>query len=344
MGRARLVVPAVMVGALTLGLSGLATAAQAAPRVTPAHVFAPYFESYAGSNIRALSKASGASYVSLAFLEAAKKGSCTVVWNGDKSTPVKAATFGKDIAAIQKTGGGVIPSFGGYSADHEGRDIADACTSVAKIARQYEKVVTTYHVSRIDLDVEDNSLNRTAAITRRNKAVRLVKVWAKKHHRTVQFSYTLPASMSGLDPTGVHVLRSAMAHHAPVRVVNAMTFDFYDNAAHEMGRDSITAADAVYEQMRKVAPHESKKTIWSRLGVTEMIGIDDFGPAETFTVADAGTVKAWANKHHIGELSFWALQRDNGGCVGDVGSDSCSGIAQSTWQFSHKLRSFTHRT
>jgi hypothetical protein len=40
-------------------------------------------------------------------------------------------------------------------------------------------------------------------------------------------------------------------------------------------------------------------------------------------------------------LSFWALQRDNGGCVGTKGSDSCSGVAQSTWQFSHTFEPFS---
>ena len=55
------------------------------------------------------------------------------------------------------------------------------------------------------------------------------------------------------------------------------------------------------------------------IGVTEMIGIDDFGPAETFTVADATTVLNWATQQGIEALSFWALQRDNGGCPGGAG-------------------------
>ena len=40
-------------------------------------------------------------------------------------------------------------------------------------------------------------------------------------------------------------------------------------------------------------------------------------------------------------MSFWALQRDNGGCVGTKGSDSCSGVAQSTWQFSQTFEPFS---
>jgi chitinase len=76
-------------------------------------------------------------------------------------------------------------------------------------------------------------------------------------------------------------------------------------------------------------------------GVTEMVGIDDFGPPEVFTTADAGTVERWAEQTGIAELSFWALQRDNGGCPDTAGSDSCSGVRQATWQFSHSFEPFT---
>jgi chitinase len=72
-----------------------------------------------------------------------------------------------------------------------------------------------------------------------------------------------------------------------------------------------------------------------------MIGIDDFGAGETFTIADANSVLSWAQAQGIAELSFWALQRDNGGCPGGGAADNCSGIAQSTWQFSHIFEPFT---
>jgi hypothetical protein len=40
-------------------------------------------------------------------------------------------------------------------------------------------------------------------------------------------------------------------------------------------------------------------------------------------------------------LSFWALQRDNGGCPGTKGAGTCSGLTQPTWYFSHTLEPFT---
>ena len=49
----------------------------------------------------------------------------------------------------------------------------------------------------------------------------------------------------------------------------------------------------------------------------------------------------WVESKGISTLSFWALQRDNGGCVGTAGSDTCSGIAQPTWFFSNAFEPFT---
>lgn len=214
------------------------------------------------------------------------------------------------------------PSFGGYSADHDGTEIADSCTSIPAIAAAYEKVITTYNVTRLDLDTEDRSLTDRAGIDRRNRAIKVVEGWAARVHRLVQFVYTIPTNVAGLDPTGVHVLRSAVAHDARIAIVNIMTFDYYDGLPHEMADDTMTAAGHLYDTLHDLYPHKSSQALWSMIGVTDMIGIDDYGPPEIFTLADARTVRAWARDMGIAELSFWALERDNGGCPGVAGSDS----------------------
>ncbi len=307
----------------------------------PSHLFTPYFEAYTTDSPWQLSHESGARYLTLAFLQTPARGSCAITWNGDPATPVAWSTYGSDIARIRAAGGDVIPSFGGYSADHDGTEIADSCTSVAAIAAAYEKVLTTYAVTRLDLDTEDRSLNNNAGIDRRNRAIEMVEDWAARKHRLVQFVYTLPTNTSGLDPTGVHVLQNAVAHRARIDIVNIMTFDYYDSMPHEMAKDTKTAAGHLLTTLHALYPRKTSHALWEMMGITEMIGIDDFGPPEVFTLADARNVKAWARDRGIAELSFWALERDDGGCPGVAGSDSCSGLRQSTWQFTHILRSFT---
>ncbi|MEU9073445.1 glycosyl hydrolase family 18 protein [Kitasatospora sp. NPDC048538] len=337
--QAALTACATLAASAGLVAAGTGTAQAATP--LPSRVFAPYFESWTGQSPATLAAQSGAKYLTMAFLQAATKGSCTPYWNGDTSKPVSSSTFGADIATIRANGGDVIPSFGGYTADNTGTELADSCTDVNQIAAAYENLITTYDISRIDLDIEDNSLTNTAGIDRRNKAIKVVQDWAAANGRNVQFSYTLPTTTSGLASSGLAVLKNAVTNNARIDVVNMMTFDYYDNAAHDMAADTQTSAQGLYNQLAKLYPSKTPAQLWGSIGITEMVGIDDFGAAETFTVANATTVYNWAVSKGINTLSFWALQRDNGGCPGKSGDDSCSGINQNTWDFTHIFAPFT---
>ncbi|MEU4858728.1 glycosyl hydrolase family 18 protein [Kitasatospora aureofaciens] len=337
--QAALTACATLVASAGLVAAGTASAQAATP--LPTRVFAPYFESWTGQSPATLAAQSGAKYLTMAFLQAATKGSCTPYWNGDTSKPVSSSTFGADIATIRANGGDVIPSFGGYTADNTGTELADSCTDVSQIAAAYENLITTYDISRIDLDIEDNSLTNTAGIDRRNKAIKTVQDWAAASGRTVQFSYTLPTTTSGLADSGLAVLRNAVSNNARIDVVNMMTFDYYDNATHDMAADTQTSAQGLYNQLARLYPSKTPAQLWGSIGITEMVGIDDFGAAETFTVANATTVYNWAVSKGINTLSFWALQRDNGNCAGKGGDDSCSGINQNTWDFTHSFAPFT---
>lgn len=342
--------PALMRGLLGAVTALAATVAGGAPAHAgparpslPGHIFAPYFQSYTGADPAVVSRDSGARYLTMAFLQTAATGSCDVLWNGDPATPVARATYGSQIARIRAAGGDVIPSFGGYSADSTATEIADSCTDVGRIAAAYEKVVTTYGVTRLDMDIEDASLNNTAAIDRRSQAIHLVQRWAERQRRPLQIVYTLPTTPAGPEADAVNVLASAVRYGARVDIVNIMTFDYYDNQPHDMAADTKTAAEGLLGTLRTLYPRRAPDELWRMVGVTEMLGIDDYGsggetgPLEVFTLADARAVGDWAARHHIGELSFWALGRDNGGCPGTPGADDCSGVAQSPYEFTHIL-------
>lgn len=341
----RRVLAALGVAALAATGAGLATSATAtAATPLPSRVFAPFYEVWNGDDPATLAAASGAKSLTFGFLSTGSKGSCDVYWDGDTSRPVSttaSGSYGASIAKIRAAGGDIIPSFGGYGADTTTTELADSCTDVNKIAATFEKVVTTYDVTRIDIDVEADSLDNSAGIDRRNKAIKLVQDWAAANGRTVQFQYTLPTTTSGLASSGLAVLQNAVSNGARIDVVNLMTFDYYDNAGtHDMAADTKTAATGLKNQLATLYPGRTSAQLWSMVGVTEMIGIDDFGAAETFTLANAATVQQWASSTGIGFLSFWALQRDNGGCVGTLGANECSGIAQDTWAFTKAFAPF----
>jgi chitinase len=73
--------------------------------------------------------------------------------------------------------------------------------------------------------------------------------------------------------------------------------------------------------------------LWRRVGITQMNGIDDYGPEETFPASRAAPFAAWAASAHVNLVSFWALERDNGSCPGTKGANACSSVVQDPWSF-----------
>ncbi|HEX5496290.1 MAG TPA: hypothetical protein VFX70_17125, partial [Mycobacteriales bacterium] len=82
--RAAILAAATAVGAAGLAVSAApvanATTAKAtAAAVIPSHVFSPYFEAFLGDNPATISQQSGAKFLTMAFLQTATTGSCTVL-------------------------------------------------------------------------------------------------------------------------------------------------------------------------------------------------------------------------------------------------------------------------
>jgi Glycosyl hydrolases family 18 len=316
------------------------TGAAATP--LPAHVYAPYFETWTPDSLTTTAQQSGARYFTLAFLETLSKSSCTLAWNGSRSQTVPTLRYLSDIASLRAMGGDVIPSFGGWSADQGGTEIGDSCKDVNAIVAEYESLITTYDVTRLDMDIEGRSLNRPAGIDRRNKAIKLLQDWAAANGRTLQVSYTLPTSASRLEPSGLAVLQNAIANGTRVDVVNIMTFDYYDRVTTDMGTAAISAATGLFDQLHTLYPAKTPAQLWAMVGITLMPGLDDYPRrTENTSLADAQSVLAFAQANGLDTLSIWAIQRDNGGCPGQTGSNDCSGIVQDTWDFSHVLEPFT---
>ena len=329
--------------ALIVPLTGTAAGTSAAATYTslPAHVYAPYYETYLAPNTASIhdtATASGAKYFTLAFLQSTGKNSCSLDWNGNSAQPL--SYYASDIAALRVAGGDVIPSFGGYSADQGGTEIADSCTNVSQLAADYESVITTLGVTRLDMDVEAKSLNNTAGIDRRNKAIAMTEAWAKQQGIPLQIQYTIPVEQYGLDPNGEAVLQNAVANSATVSSVNIMVFDYYiaGEGVVNMGQAAINAANNTHIQLATIDP----TLTWSNLGMTLLPGIDDYPKKTEVTyLPDAQVMLGFAQANQMNLLSIWAIQRDNGGCPGTRDSNTCSGITQNTWDFSHALDSFT---
>ena len=320
------------------------SAAPVAPAATalPVHLYAPYFETWTADSITSLAQQSGSRYFTLAFVETLSKSSCTLAWDGGATDAVSNGKYLSDIATLRGMGGDVIPSFGGWSADQGGTEIGDSCKDVNQIAAAYEDLVVRYGVTRLDMDIEGRSLTKPDGIDRRNKAIKLLQDWAAATGRTVEIVYTLPTSPSGLEASGLAVLQNAISNGVRVDIVNIMTFDYYDRVTTDMGAAAISAAQGLFGQLRTLYPAKTDAQLWAMEGNTLLPGIDDYPRKTEITyLADAQRVLDFARSKGIGLLTIWAIQRDNGGCPGQTDSNTCSGIVQNPWDFTHMLTPYS---
>lgn len=337
-GRIRLCLLVLAVATLAAG----GTSESAAGAALPADVYAPYFETWTTDSIATTAQQSGARYFTLAFLETLSKSSCTLAWNGSRSQTLASGRYLSDIASLRALGGDVIPSFGGWSADQGGTEIGDSCKDVNAVANAYEDVITTYNVTRLDMDIEGRSLNRSDGIDRRNKALKIVEDWAAAQKRPLQIQFTVPTSAQGLEPNVIAILQNAIANGTRVDVVNIMTFDYYDRVTTDMGSVALAAAQELHDQLASLYPAKTSAELWAMEGNTLMPGLDDYPRRTEATYpADAQKLVSFAEANGISTLSIWAIQRDNGGCPGSTGSNNCSGIAQNTWEFTQIMQPFT---
>ncbi|WP_194928656.1 glycosyl hydrolase family 18 protein [Pseudactinotalea sp. HY158] len=337
-----------VVAGMIAGAMALVAPAQAAPAddgsAIPAHVFAPYFYNNSPrDDLFQVSQDSGADYMTLAFLQTLRPGDCTVYWNGRADSPI-GPTYRDGIEAIRAAGGDVFPSFGGAAAGTRGVELADSCTDVDAIAREFIRVIEAYDFTRIDLDIEGGSLTKPGAeesIDRRNKAIKIVQDWAAEEGRTVEFVYTQPTWTTGLNDGSMLLLRNAVENGTRIDAVNIMTFSYYDDVSyacqdgsgppHDMAASTIAAGNSLHGILSDLYPDKSEQEIWSMIGIIEMPGNSDFGQCEKFTPEDAVKVLDWAIQKDLWALSFWVLQSDGRGRHGGE-----------PYQFSRIFAPFTH--
>jgi hypothetical protein len=109
----------------------------------------------------------------------------------------------------------------------------------------------------------------------------------------------------------------------------------------DIGSVALKALYGTQRQLGRLHLGLSRPLLWAIEGVTLLPGIDDYPKKTEVTyLSDARQVLAFARAHWLPLVSIWAIQRDNGRCPGTIDSNSCSGIKQRTWAFSHRLETY----
>jgi chitinase len=301
--------------------SASASASEAASSVT---AYAPYVSADEASGN---DSAGSPSVYNLAFV-IADGGACTPSWNG--TSAIGDSSVASRISALKEDGAQVRVSFGGAS----GKELAETCSTAAKLAAAYGKALDAAGSSLADFDVEGDALTDSDSVELRSEAIALLQ----EERSDLAVSFTLPVMPSGLDDDGVALLESANDKSVQVSTVN-MTMNYGESYDGDMGDYAITSAKAAQAQLRDVFG-TSDATAWRAMALTSMIGTNDVD-GETFTLSDAAQVREFAESKEVAWVSMWSTFRDQECDSGNSDEDdpltNCSGVSQSSGAFGEAL-------
>ncbi|MFF7642034.1 chitinase [Streptomyces canus] len=298
--------------------SAPASSAGASPASTPSAStsYAPYLSATEASEN---DSAGSPSVYNLAFV-IADGSDCTPSWNGTSAIGDSSVT--SRISALKEDGAQVRVSFGGAS----GKELAETCSSAAKLAAAYGKALDAAGSSLADFDIEGDALTDSDSVDLRSEAIALLQ----EERSGLAVSFTLPVMPSGLDDDSVALLESANNKSVQVSTVNIMTMNYGESYDGDMGAYAITSAKAAQAQLKSVFG-TSDSTAWRALALTSMIGTNDVD-GETFTLSDAAQVREFAASKEVAWVSMWSTFRDqecdSGNSDEDDALTNCSGVSQ----------------
>jgi len=281
-----------------------------------AKAVAPYYYTGWGNppNLTAVTQATGVRWFTMAFM--LNSGNCDPKWDGSR-----ALTGGADqtaITTIRANGGDVVISFGGAA----GPWLEHYCSSASALAAAYQKVITTYGLKAIDIDIEGTPYNTAADQQKTVDALKTIKA----NNPGLTIYITLGSYTTGPDAS---LINRAAAAGLVVDGWGIMTFD-WGSTGNNQGALTIQAADGLKNRL-KTAYGWSDAEAYKHVGISSMNGITDENAV--VTLADMQTITAYAQQHTIARLTFWSLNRDRQ-CPGAYpNDDTCSGVSQSAYQF-----------
>ncbi len=302
------------------------TTASPPPPPPPGSVFvAPYVDmgAWPTPSLTDMATAGNLKNFTLAFITAS---GCHAMWFN--AYDPRAAWSRDQVDAIRARGGDVKISFGGAS----GIELAQACSTPAATAAEYQAVVDAYNLKYIDLDIEGAAVAEPITIARRSQALKLLQT----ARPNVRVSLTLPVLPEGLTADGLNVVRSARDAGVSLDLVNIMAMD-YQRSSGDYGNFAVQAAQSTFSQLKGLYPSRTDAQIWRMLGVTPMLGKNDDGG--TYDQNDARQLVTFAKTNHLGMLAFWEMTRDRNACNGAL--YMCTNIPQQPYEFSKIFAGYT---
>jgi hypothetical protein len=304
--------------AMTIALAPAAAAAEPPSVLAGSQKSAPYLYLGWGNppTPSTVMNATGVRWFTMAFILSG--GGCTPRWDGNR--PLQGGVDARAIANIRANGGDIIPSIGGWS----GNKLGPNCSSPQALANAYLQVVNAYNLKAIDVDIENTDEFENATV--QDRILNALKI-VKQSKPGIKTILTFGTSTTGPTSWGQRLISRAAALQANIDVFTIMPFDFGGGA--NMFQNTVNASEGLKNRL-KSAFGWSDATAYTHMGISGMNGLSD--QRELTSPSTWTQIRNWAQPRHLARLAFWAVNRDrpcpNGGVV-----SNCSGISQSTWQF-----------
>jgi chitinase len=300
----RTITSTVAVAAVVTGMTGtgvaVSQAAEAPHAATPLATLkvaggAPYiYSNVSGSkDPAAVMQSTGVRAFTLAFI--LNTGNCSPVWDSGTLNDTGKANR---IKAIRAAGGDVVVSFGGAS----GNKLGNACANETALAAAYQKVIDTYQLKAIDIDLEAGEVSQSLKVL---KALKIIKT----NNPGVSTILTLGTGPSGLVDAEAGIPAQAKTVGAAVDNWTIMPFDFGSgDSTRDHGAATVSASEGLHRQL-KSALGGTDASIYAMQGISSMNGKTDTGG--NVTVANFKTMLAYVQQHGLTRFTYWELSRDN---------------------------------
>ncbi|MGW2891120.1 carbohydrate binding domain-containing protein [Streptomyces griseoruber] len=275
-------------------------------------------------NVSTVMSATGVKWFTMAFM--LDGGGCNPMW--DSTRPLTGGVDQSVINQVRSAGGDIVPSFGGW----QGSKLGANCSSASALAGALQKVIDAYGLKAIDMDIENTDEFENEAVQARIlTALKTVKA----NNPGLRTIVTFGTSTTGPSYYGNRLIEQAKSIGADIDVFTIMPFDF--GGGSDMYGNTVNATEGLKAKLKSTFGWDDA-TAYAHIGISGMNGLSD--QQENTTPAIWTQIRDWANSHHIARLAYWAVNRDRS-CPGGGVVSNCSGISQSTWQFTSITAGFT---
>ena len=272
--------------------SGQTSGPAAEPSPTPAVARPSGFVTFVDAvreprfNLSKEARRSHVRWFTLGHLTAGQKG-CVPKWGGlqeQGGNPVA-----NRLAPLRAAGGNAGLAFGGPT----GRELAAACSDLARLTAAYRRAIGTFDATYIDFEVHAPAGDAT--VLRRARAIAALQREADREGRSLTVSFTLPVTRTGLSSGDQEILRATRSAGAEIAAVNLLAPVDTASGAGSRLRPVASAVRAAHPQ---IARSLGESAAWNRIALTPVLaGSGDL------TRLEARRLAAFTSRNHLAWLS-----------------------------------------